>query len=103
MVISWGSFLGLSGSYSWRSIWGAKALMKEGLIWRVGNGTSIDIWKDPWIADKGGRFIVSDNNSSLKFVHELINVESNEWNFELVNNHFNERDVNCIMAIPLSD
>lgn len=31
------SFLGPVGSYAWRSIWGAKSPVKEGLMWRVGN------------------------------------------------------------------
>ena len=36
-------------SYSWRSlIRGLKAL-NDGLIWRVGDGTNINIWTDSWI------------------------------------------------------
>lgn len=30
--------LGVSCTYSWKSIWSSKALLKEGSIWRVGNG-----------------------------------------------------------------
>ncbi|XP_019105622.2 uncharacterized mitochondrial protein AtMg00310-like [Beta vulgaris subsp. vulgaris] len=30
--------LGLSNSFSWRSIWSAKSLVKEGIMCRVGNG-----------------------------------------------------------------
>ncbi|XP_057251673.1 uncharacterized mitochondrial protein AtMg00310-like [Beta vulgaris subsp. vulgaris] len=44
--------LGYSHSYSWRSIWGAKSLVLEGLIWRVGDGTKIDIWSAPWVGVK---------------------------------------------------
>jgi hypothetical protein len=36
-------------SYTWRSILRGVDLLKEGLIWRVGNGESIDMWKDHWI------------------------------------------------------
>src|SRR5687768_16978813 len=43
------SYLGNLGSYSWRSIWGAKALLKEGVIWRIGNGSMVNIWRDPWV------------------------------------------------------
>lgn len=41
--------LGYSCSYSWKSIWSVKALIKEGFISRVGDGASIDIWEDSWI------------------------------------------------------
>lgn len=38
-------------SYSWCSIIRGVHALKEGLVWRVGNGTQIDIWLDPWIPD----------------------------------------------------
>lgn len=53
------SALDLVCSHSWRSIWGSKALLKEGLIWRVGNGRDIKVWSDPWVADEHGRFLTS--------------------------------------------
>jgi hypothetical protein len=36
-------------SYVWRSIWNAKSLLAEGMMWRVGNGRSIKIWGDKWL------------------------------------------------------
>jgi hypothetical protein len=33
-------------SFVWRSILSSCDLLKEGLVWRVGNGSSIRIWKD---------------------------------------------------------
>jgi hypothetical protein len=43
----------LSGcSYSWRSIVRGIQALKEGLIWRVGNGEKLNIWLDPWIPNK---------------------------------------------------
>jgi hypothetical protein len=36
-------------SYVWRSILKGVQLLKEGLIWRVGDGTHINIWRDPWL------------------------------------------------------
>jgi len=38
-------------SYAWRSIVRRVPALKKGLIWRVGDGTQIDIWSDPWIPD----------------------------------------------------
>ena len=36
-------------SYSWRSILRGVELLKEGIIWRIGNGSSVNIWSDPWL------------------------------------------------------
>jgi hypothetical protein len=41
--------LGSRPSYAWRSIWKAKPLLQEGLIWKVGDGSKIKIWGDRWI------------------------------------------------------
>ena len=38
------SSLGGHPSYAWRSVWGAKKLLQEGMRWIVGNGQSIKIW-----------------------------------------------------------
>jgi hypothetical protein len=38
-------------SYTWRSILKGVALLKEGLVWRVGDGTKIKVWSDPWVPD----------------------------------------------------
>jgi len=35
-------------SYTWRSIVRGLQALKKGLIWRVGDGTRIKIWEDPW-------------------------------------------------------
>uniref|UniRef100_A0A0A9E3E3 Reverse transcriptase domain-containing protein n=1 Tax=Arundo donax TaxID=35708 RepID=A0A0A9E3E3_ARUDO len=36
-------------SYTWRSVLKGISLLKKGIIWRVGDGASIDIWNDPWL------------------------------------------------------
>jgi hypothetical protein len=38
--------LGSKPSYLWRSVWNARKLLQEGLIWRVGDGKSIKVWED---------------------------------------------------------
>jgi hypothetical protein len=38
--------LGNKPSFAWRSIWHAKELLSQGLLWRVGDGQSIKIWGD---------------------------------------------------------
>jgi hypothetical protein len=36
-------------SFAWRSIQSASGLVHDGLIWRIGNGDKVQIWKDKWI------------------------------------------------------
>lgn len=69
---------GFLNSFSWRSIWSAKSLVSEGLIWRVGNGCSVNIWSDPWVGDKHGRFIESERVEGMEHVRNLINFETME-------------------------
>ncbi|XP_021742857.1 uncharacterized protein LOC110708937 [Chenopodium quinoa] len=94
--------LGYGGSYTWQSIWSAKALVKEGLIWRIGTGSQVNIWNDAWLADEHGSLVTTSENGGLSQVSELINFDNMEWNTELIASHFNERDQKCILSIPLS-
>ncbi|XP_021721052.1 uncharacterized protein LOC110688593 [Chenopodium quinoa] len=93
----------LGGSYSWRSIWSSKALVKEGILWKVGNGRNIHLWKDPWVADAEGRFLTSTTVPELLRVSDIIDGEKREWCLDVINNNFNERDRQIILAIPISE
>lgn len=48
----WDSQLGHNHSYSWRSIWSSCVLVKEGIRWSIGDGSSIRVWTDPWLRDE---------------------------------------------------
>jgi hypothetical protein len=91
-------------SYSWRSIIrdrGVQAL-KNGLVWRVGDGTQINIWLDPWIPHGVTRRpITPRGHTILKKVSDLIDPISGEWDVSLINEIFWEEDVELILAIPL--
>ena len=43
--------LGSNPSFTWRSIFQSFPLLKQGIRWRIGNGTQIDVWTDPWLRD----------------------------------------------------
>ncbi|KAF7131922.1 hypothetical protein RHSIM_Rhsim09G0163600 [Rhododendron simsii] len=38
-----------TASWAWRSIVVGRTILKKGWRWSVGDGSSIDIWKDPWL------------------------------------------------------
>ena len=89
-------------SYSWRSILRGFKALKEGLIWRVGNGNCINIWSDPWIPNgvtrkpstPRGRVVVNK-------VADLIDPVTGQWDEELVCSIFWAEDVQHILSIPL--
>jgi hypothetical protein len=80
------SSMGLRPSFAWRSIWNAKCLLQDGLVWKVGNGEHIRIWGDRWIPHTQTHMVQSSicllNREST--VNELINQDTNWWNMPLV-------------------
>lgn len=91
-------------SYTWRSIWGANALLHDGMRWRVGNDTSIRVWDDSWQPGKG-TFIVPtpqpDSNKELR-VSDLIDYDNGCRDSDLVSITFTEVDRRAVMDLPLS-
>jgi hypothetical protein len=76
-------------SYSWRSIIRGVHALKEGLIWRVGDGTQIDIWSDPWIPDRITRRPITPRGQTLlRRVSELIDPVSGAWDSQLIKSVF---------------
>ena len=67
-------------SYSWRSIVRGIQALKEGIIWRVGNGESIKIWEDPWIPRGTPRRPITPKGAViLSKVLKLIDPSTGSW------------------------
>lgn len=60
------------------------------------------VWHNPWVVGEEGRFITSTPVESISMVSDLIDSTMMEWYFDLISTHFNERDRQCILSIPLS-
>ncbi|XP_062089159.1 uncharacterized protein LOC133795722 [Humulus lupulus] len=95
--------LGPNPSYIWRSLWEVKSLVKNGARCRVGNGETIFITSDPWVFDKENPWVTSVHPGlNGQRVSSLMHVGRLEWDEELVQDLFNDRDMRCILSIPLS-
>ena len=89
--------LGTRPSHAWRSILSSCDLIKEGLVWRIGNGNQVRIWKDFLVQPKPN---LLDENAK---VCELIDPDSKWWGVSLsAETIFIKEDVELILSIPVS-
>jgi hypothetical protein len=96
--------LGTRPSFAWRSIWSAKNLVEDGIIWRVGNGNRIRVWKDRWLPSYHSNKVQAPINLLHEdaTVSELINPEINWWNIPVVEQIFPQEVADQICGIAIS-
>ena len=91
-------------SYGWRSIVSARSLVSKGLIKRVGSGSSISVWNDPWLSTTRPR--PANKNHHIfdpdLTVDSLIDSTSRTWNSHTLRAMMDPQDVKIIESIPLS-
>lgn len=76
-------------SYTWRSICRGLGVLKNGMIWRVGNGSHINIWSDPWLPRGQTRKpIIPKGSNIITKVEELIDPYTGRWDVELLKQTF---------------
>jgi hypothetical protein len=90
--------------FAWRSIHGSCDLLRKGLIWRVGNGYKVQIWKDRWFPNPSTfKIITPPTLLDLEaMVSSLVDVHSKWWNIPLLDSLFTKKEVKKIRKIPLS-
>ncbi|XP_027126082.2 uncharacterized protein [Coffea arabica] len=91
-----------NASWFWQGLLGARCLIDQGMIRRIGNGRSTSIWGHRWIpgSSSGKPTTPRPLNSECKMVHELINQQ--RWNRNTIFKYFNHKDAEKILNIPLS-
>ncbi|KAL0009734.1 hypothetical protein SO802_004842 [Lithocarpus litseifolius] len=96
--------LGHNPSYTWKSIMAAQELVKEGVMWRVGNGRDVKVWGDRWLPCSSSHGVISPR----LFLHndtrvgELIDTEVMCWKSSVVDSIFLPHKAEAIKGIPLS-
>lgn len=96
--------VGRKPSFAWRSIHSSCGLLKEGLIWCVGNGSQIRIWKDRWLPNPSTYRVCPPTSvlHSDATVRELIDADLKWWNVSLLERIFSKAEALLIQTIPLS-
>jgi hypothetical protein len=90
-------------SYTWQSLWAGFQTFKRGHMWRVGDGSQINIWDYPWIPSSPNRRIATRRgNIVYTKVSEIIDIENDCWDEELIREIFWPIDAQRILSIPLA-
>ena len=76
--------------------------LRSGLIFRVGDGSSISVWNDKWIPGTISMSpIFRPQHTTIERVSELIDPSNWSWRQELVRNNFIAPDAEAILNIPI--
>ena len=93
-------------SPSWRGIEFGLELLKEGVIWRVGNGKSIQIQKDHWLPRSEGQKTASFiRRTRIRWVNQLLLPTERQWNVDLIKQIFYQFDAEeiCKLRLPSAE
>ena len=93
-----------NGSYAWKSILGARDVVRKGMHWRIGDGKLVSIKEDKWLPDKVYR-TMSSLLPSIPLdakVSTLIDTETRAWKEEEVKQMFLPHEAKNFLSIPLS-
>uniref|UniRef100_A0A452XY77 Reverse transcriptase zinc-binding domain-containing protein n=1 Tax=Aegilops tauschii subsp. strangulata TaxID=200361 RepID=A0A452XY77_AEGTS len=94
--------LGNHPSQIWRAVIEGRDTLKQGLIRRIGNGETTNIWGTNWIPRKENmRPIVSLLAQPPQYVSELIDSANARWNVPLLEQVFLPYDTAAIQRIPI--
>ena len=74
----------------------------KGLRWRVGNGSNIHVFNDPWILRPSYFRPVTTSSISDLRVSDLIDDERHCWNVSKLDSIFLPLDTEFILSIPIS-
>jgi hypothetical protein len=89
-------------SYTWHSVLKGIEVLKAGIVWRVGDGSKINIWTDPWSPrDTSRRPITPRGTTLLSKVTYLIDPSTGSWDEDLLKQTFRTDDVDLILSIPV--
>lgn len=95
--------LGSRPSQIWRGIIAGLDILEQGLIKRVGDGSSINIWSDNWLPrDFKLKPICPITTAPPQIVSDLILPHERKQNLDLLTEHLLPADVEAVLKIPIS-
>ncbi|KAL6522139.1 hypothetical protein OROMI_032016 [Orobanche minor] len=95
---------GYNASYTWQSMIEGRKVLERGLIWVVGDGHNIKIWKDHWLVGGDSSRVTSERGDMNEeaVVRELMRDDHGGWDVQLVQQIFSAPEVRTIINMPFS-
>ncbi|GJS08077.1 reverse transcriptase [Tanacetum coccineum] len=94
--------IGYRPSYIWRSFVAVKDLVHRGCKWNLGDGRTVNVWEDFWLADHK-KLGPKPHNTEVYYVRDLLNNEGNDWDYEKLTSLFPPYIANKIACCFVSD
>jgi ribonuclease HI len=89
-------------SPSWHGIEHGLDLIKEGIIYRIGNGNKVNIWRDNWLPrDYNLKVSQGKTRTRIRRVNQLLAPDGKSWNEALVRDVCYSSDVDWILDMKL--
>jgi hypothetical protein len=86
----------------WQGITHGLELLKKGIIWRIGSGTKVKIWRDNWLPRGNHKVIGKASKQRLRWVSDLINPATRSWDEAKVRSVLYPPDAEEALRITLS-
>jgi hypothetical protein len=93
-----------NSSATWRALERLKPTIRKGACFTIGDGKSVDVWKDPWVPSLPSflpRPKAGTVPNNMLVVANLINLETKSWRFGMLEEMFDLESVNAISNIVL--
>jgi hypothetical protein len=89
-------------SHTWRAILAGRKALEAGLIRRISDGKSTDIWANRWIPEAIGRKpLCQMDGGSAKMLSDLIEPDGVSWNEQILAQNLLTLDAQAVLRIPL--
>jgi hypothetical protein len=81
----------------------ARELVKQGAIWRIGNGEDVQVWGDCWLPKPPSFSVHSPWLQLIEniLVRDLIDPNTKGWNKNLIEQNFMREEMEIILNIPI--
>ena len=87
-------------SFTFRSILHGRDLLQDGLVWRIGDGTSVNVHHDNWIPRQGSlKPLGQVYMHGVTKVADLLNVQGDTWDDAKIDGMFSPDDAQDIKQI----